>query len=102
MIRLIITADDKLYDRLSTRSAEHGDAFHRARNVLDGYRMAATGSVDAVIVDLALHAADTLVETLHSRPATSHIPLYVVECGAERLPFELRRLCTDVLESDAL
>jgi response regulator RpfG family c-di-GMP phosphodiesterase len=102
MMRLVITADDELYNRLSTKSAEQGDALCRARNVLDGYRMAATRSVDAIIVDLAVHAADTLVETLHSRPATSHIPLYVVECGAERLPFELRRLCTDVLEGDAL
>jgi hypothetical protein len=102
MIRLIVTADDELYGRLSTRPGALGDAFRRAGNVLDAYRMAATGAVDAIIVDLALHAADTLVETLHSRPSTSHIPLYVVEYGTQRLPFELRRLCTDVLESDAL
>jgi hypothetical protein len=102
MIRLIITADDELYRRLSTRSGETGDTCRRAQNVLDGYRIAATGSIDAIIVDLAVHAADTLVETLHSRPATSHIPLYVVEYATERLPFALRRLCTDILESDAL
>ena len=102
MIRLIVTADDELYNRLSNKARVPGHAHRRARNVLDAYRMATTGSVDAIVVDLALHAADTLLETLHSRPSTSHIRLYVVECGGERLPFELRRLCTDVLESDAL
>lgn len=102
MIRLIVTADDELYHRLSTKYREADHASRRARNVLDAYRMAAAGSVDAIVVDLSLHAADTLVETLHSRPLTSHIPLYVLECGAQRLPFELRRLCKDVLESDAL
>jgi len=101
MIRLIVTADDELYYRLSNKARDPGDAFRRARNVLDGHRMATTEPVGTIVVDLALHAADTLVETLHSRASTSHIPLYVVGCG-ERLPFELRRLCTDVLESDAL
>jgi hypothetical protein len=100
MIRLIVTADDELYYRLSSKAHDPGDAFRRARNALGGYRMATTEPVGAIVVDLALYAADTLVETLHSRPSTSHIPLYVVGCG-ERLPFELRRLCTDVLESDA-
>jgi hypothetical protein len=101
MIRLIVTEDDGLYSRLQ-KSADRGDVFRRARRVLDAYRIAASGLVGAVIVDLSVHAADTLIETLHSRPSTSHIPLYVVECGAARLPFELRRLCTDVLEGDAL
>jgi len=63
--------------------------------------MAMTEPVSAIVVDLTLHAADTLVETLRSRPSTAHIPLYVIESG-RRLPFELRRLCTDVLESDTL
>lgn len=102
MITLIVTGDDELYGRLSSKPGQSGAAFRRARNVLDAYRIAVTGSVDAITVDLTVHAADTLVETLHSRPSTSHIPLYVVERGAERLPFALRRFCTDVLESDAL
>jgi hypothetical protein len=102
MIKLIVTADDELYDRLSTKAGESGDTFRRARNVVDAYRQAASGSIDTVVVDLSVHAADTLVETLHSRPTTSHIPLYVVECASERLPFALRRLCTDILASDAL
>jgi hypothetical protein len=101
MIRLIVTADDELYDRLSREGHGPEDTFRRARNVLDGHRMATTEPVSAIVVDLTVHAADTLVETLRSRPPTSHIPLYVVESG-QRLPFELRRLCTDVLESDAL
>jgi DNA-binding response OmpR family regulator len=101
MIRLIVTADDELYNRLSHRGYDSEDTFRRATNVLDGHRMAMTEPVGAIVVDLTLHAADTLVETLRSRPSTSQIPLYVVESG-RRLPFELRRLCTDILESDAL
>jgi DNA-binding response OmpR family regulator len=101
MIRLIVTADDELYDRLSHSSRNPDDTLRRATNVLDGHRMAMTEPIGAIVVDLTLHAADTLVETLRSRPLTSRIPLYVVESG-RRLPFELRRLCTDVLESDAL
>jgi hypothetical protein len=101
MIRLIVTADDELYSRLSGAGNSPKDTFQRARNALDGHRMATTEPVGAIVIDLTVHAADTLVETLRSRPSTSHIPLYVVESG-KRLPFELRRLCTDVLESDTL
>jgi hypothetical protein len=101
MIRLIVTADDELYERLSRGDHDPEETFRRATNVVDGHRMATAERVGAIVVDLTVHAADTLVETLHSRPSTSHIPLYVVESG-RRLPFELRRLCTDVLESDAL
>lgn len=101
MIRLIVTADDDLYSRLSSTDRNPGDTYRRARNVLDGYSMATAEPIGTVVVDLTLHAADTLVETLHSRPSTSHIPLCIVERG-KRLPFELRRMCTDVLGSDAL
>jgi DNA-binding response OmpR family regulator len=101
MIRLIVTADDELYNRLSHGGRDLEETFRRASNVLDGHRMAMTEPVSAIVVDLTLHAADTLVETLRSRPSTAHIPLYVIESG-RRLPFELRRLCTDVLESDTL
>jgi DNA-binding response OmpR family regulator len=101
MVRLIITADDELYERLACKTQEEGDTLQRATNVLDGYRLATTRLIDMIVVDLSLHAADTLLETLHSRAVTASIPLYVVKSG-ERLPFELRRLCTDILEVDAL
>ncbi len=101
MNRLIITADDKLYRRLACRTEDEGDTPQRANNVLDGFRLATAQPVDMIVVDMSLHAADTLVETLRSRPVTAGIPLYVVKSGG-RLPFELRRLCTDVLEASTL
>jgi hypothetical protein len=114
MIRLIITANDELYDRLSTRARAEGEFPQRAVNVLDGFNQAmeleagsaggptSARAVSAIIVDMSLHAADTLVETLHSRRITSHIPLLAVNCDKRQLPLALRRLCTDVLEADTL
>jgi len=101
MSRLIITADDTLYRRLACRTEDEGDTPQRANNVLDGFRLATSQRIDMIVVDIALHAADTLVETLRSRPVTAAIPLYVVKSG-KQLPFELRRLCTDVLEAGTL
>ena len=100
MIKLIVTADNDLYDRLCSRQNQTDTCLH-AGNVLDAHRLAISQQLDEIIIDISLHAADTLVETLHSRPVTAGIPVYVVECG-ERVPFALRRLCTDVLEADAL
>ena len=99
MSRLIVTADDTLYGRLARRIGD--DTPYRASNVLDAYRLAASQPIDTIVIDMSLHAADTLVETLRSRPVTADIPLYVVNAGG-RLPFELRRLCTDVLEANTL
>jgi hypothetical protein len=101
MITLIVTADDQLYDRLSTRTRASGDTPQRAANALEGLKLALVERVDSIIIDMSLHAADTLIETLHSRPATAGLQICVVQSGA-RLPFEIRRLCTDVLEADAL
>lgn len=108
MIRLIITADDRLYGRLADKAQEEGDLAQQATNVLDGYKQAVAVQLNTqaetlamIIIDMNLHAADTLLETLHSRPETSHIPLLAVQSD-KRLPFELRRLCTDVLGADAL
>lgn len=108
MIRLIVTADDRLYGRLARRIKTEGDTVRRANSALDGYREAVAAQLNTqaeplamIIIDMSLHAADTLVETLHSRPETSHIPLLAIQAG-KRLPFELRRLCTDILEADAL
>jgi ActR/RegA family two-component response regulator len=101
MIRLIITADDGLYERLAVRVRAAGDEPQRATSVLDGLHLALNEQVGVVVVDMSLHAADTLLESLHSRRQTSSIPLYAVASG-KRLPFELRRLCTDVLEVGAL
>jgi hypothetical protein len=101
MARLIITADDELYERLVCRTQGEEDTPQRATNVLDGFRLATTQHIEMIVVDMSLHAADTLVETLHSRTVTAHIPLYVVNAGG-RLPFELRRMCTDILEADTL
>jgi len=101
MIRLIVTENDDLYHRLSRKTADEGNTLVRAVNVVEAFEMATMHSIDAIFVDMSVHAADTLVETLHSRAATCTIPLYAVEAGA-RLPFALRRLCTDVLEADSL
>ena len=103
MIRLIVTANDALYDRLDTQARAEGDSARRATDVLDGYRQARTLQQEAVIiVDMSLHTADTLLEALHSRQATAHIPLLAIQCDHRPLPLALRRLCTDVLEADTL
>jgi len=101
MITLIVTDQDSLFDRLSHKTPHGGNEYLRAANVLDGLRMAMMRRLDAIIVDLSLHAADTLVETLRSRPTTTDTPLYIVHSGGT-LPLSLRRLCTDVLEVDKL
>ena len=101
MIRLIVTSDDDLFGRLVARTRQEGDTAYRATNVLDGLRQATTRVVGMIVVDMSLHAADTLVESLHSRPETSSIPLFAVKRDG-RIPLELRRLCTDVLKADAL
>ena len=101
MIKLIVTADNNLFERLCNKSQNQSDTCLHAANVLDAHRLATSTQLDEIVIDISLHAADTLVETLHSRPATSDIPVYVVECG-KRVPFALRRLCTDIVEADAL
>ena len=101
MIKLVVTADNNLFERLCNKAQNLSDTCLHATNVLDAHRLATSKQVDEIVVDMSLHAADTLIETLHSRPATSDIPVYLVECG-ERVPFALRRLCTDILEADAL
>ncbi len=101
MIRLIVTADDRLYARLTGRVEAEGHTAARATDVLEGLQYATTHAVDMVFVDMSLHAADTLLETLHSRQVTCSIPLFAIQIGG-RLPFELRRLCTGVLEAGTL
>ena len=101
MIKLIVTADVNLYERLCNKPENQSDTCLHATNVLDAHQMATSSQLDEIVIDISLHAADTLVETLHSRPATSNIPVYVVE-SSERVPFALRRLCTDILEADTL
>ncbi|OQY21988.1 MAG: hypothetical protein B6I34_06570 [Anaerolineaceae bacterium 4572_32.1] len=103
MIRLIVTADDKLYNRLAHRARTEGDTPERATDVLAGLKQATTLSVGMIVVDMSLHAADTLLETLHSRQETATIPLLAVtDSENEQLPLELRRLCAAVLEADTL
>ena len=103
MIRLIVTANDELYEQLNKKARAEGDSVRRATNVLDGFGQATMLGQDAVIVvDMSLPTADTLVETLHSRHATAHIPLLAIQCDGQPLPLALRRLCTDVVEADAL
>jgi DNA-binding response OmpR family regulator len=101
MIRLIITADDELYDRLAHRAQAEGDTPRRADNVLDGLEQAIADLPGLIIIDMALRSADTLLETLHSRRETTSIPLLAVTAGG-RLPFELHRLCAAVLEVETL
>ena len=101
MIKLIVTADDRLYERLSRRTQAEGDTPQRALDVLTGLKQATTQPVGMIVVDMSLHAADTLLETLHSREETAAIPLLAVTAD-EQLPFELRRLCAAVLEVNTL
>ncbi len=98
MIQLIVTANDTLYEQFVEKTNGDDDTVRRAINVLDGFKFVTSQTVDKVVIDMALHAADTLIETLHTRPETSHIPVYVVKSGG-RLPLALRRLCTDILEA---
>ncbi len=98
---LIVTADDSLYARLIGRVEAEGYTAARSVDVLAALEYAMTQRVAVVFVDMSLHAADTLLESLHSRQATRDIRLFAVESG-KRLPFELRRLCADVLEAGAL
>lgn len=100
MIQLIITANDTLYERLTAQSADDQELL-RATNVLSGFKLATMNAVDRIVVDMALHAADTLIETLHARPETAHLQVYVIKSG-KQIPFELWRLCTDVLEVQTL
>ena len=124
MIRLIITANDELYDRLSANARAEGDTPQRAVNVVDGFKQATTLATNsgkhtasaspsaggppagrrlsAIVADMSLHAADTLVEALHSRQITAHVPLLAIKCDTQSLPVALRRLCTDVLDADTL
>ena len=103
MMRLIITANDKLYEHLARGAQDKGETTKRAINVLDGFKQTLTQPVETVMVDMSLHAADTLLETLHSRQETASIPLLAVTTrGNEQLPLELRRLCAAVLEVDTL
>ena len=83
MIRLIITADDELYDRLARRSQAEGDTPRRAVNALSGLEQAMAEPADMIIVDMALRSADTLLETLHSRRETAATPHRTLCPGAK-------------------
>ena len=103
MIRLIVTENDELYARLCRKARTEGDSVRRATDVLDGYRQARGLEQEAVvIVDMSLATADTLLEALHSRKATAHIPLLAIQCDHRPLPLGLRRLCIDVIEAETL
>ena len=97
MIRLIVTADDKLYDRLAYRTQTEGDTPERATDALAGLNQATALPAGMIMVDMSLHAADTLLEALRSRQETQSIPLLAITTDGQ-LPFELRRLCAAVLE----
>lgn len=116
MIKLIITGSDKLYQTLSDQARAEGHVPQRALDVLRGFEQAARlaqvradstprhkqsqDGLVGIVVDMSLRASDTLLETLHSRPCTSGIPLVAVKCNGQTLPLALRRLCKDVLETD--
>jgi DNA-binding response OmpR family regulator len=101
MIRLIVTADDELYNRLARRAEAEGDMPRRATDVLAGFKQVTTQPTDMIFVDMSLRAADTLLEALRSREETASVPLVAV-IGGQQLPFELRRLCAAVLEVETL
>ena len=116
MIKLIVTASDELYQTLSDKVRAEGHTPQRARDVLQGFEQAAqlvdaaaarpsespqpSDKLSGIVVDMSMRAADTLVETLHSRKSTSNIPLLAVKCDGQALPLALRRLCTEVIETD--
>jgi hypothetical protein len=103
MISLVITANDELYERFDRRTRADGNTSLRAKDVLDGYRQAKMLGLDAtIVVDMSLPTADTLVEALHSRQATAHIPLLAIQCDQRPLPLGVRRLCVGVIEPDTL
>ena len=98
MIHLVVTANDALYERITNRlKAEN----IRATNALDGFRLASRTTVDQIIVDLNLYAADTLVETLRSRPETAHLAVHLIK-GNGTIPLPLRQLCEQVWEAHDL
>jgi len=101
MIKLIITANDSLYQRLADKAVGEGATTQRATSVLGGYRQVMTQETDEIIVDMALHAADTLVELLHNKRITASTRVFAI-LNDGRLPVALRRLCTDVLKADTL
>jgi hypothetical protein len=121
MITLIVTASDELYTALSERVRAEGYLPERAADVLRGFEQAAalashrpapsisdrrardqrtSAQLAQIIVDMSLHAADTLLETLHSREETSAIPRLAVRCNSQPFPPALRRLCSSVIEAD--
>ncbi len=100
MIHLVVTANDSLYMRVTNRLPEDEKPL-RATNALDGAKLAAHIPIDQITVDLALYAADTLVESLRTRPETAHIPVHAIKAGTT-IPLELRRLCVRVWEAHDL
>jgi hypothetical protein len=116
MIKLIVTASNELYDSLSEQARAQGHAPRRARTVVDALGQAldlvaspgtegaqsspAQERLGCVVVDMALHAADTLLEALHSRPGTQEVPLLAIRCQGQPFPLALRRLCRNVLEDE--
>ena len=116
MIELIVTSNDSLYTTLREQARARGHVPRRARDVLQGFEYAtrlgrtrvdqaapdaqSPGALLGIIIDMSLHAADTLIEALHSRPSTSGIPLVAVKCNGQTMPLALRRLCADVVEMD--
>jgi hypothetical protein len=98
MIHLIVTANDTLYEQLVQEIDCEDDTVQRATSVLHVAKLVAAQVVDRIVVDMAIYAADTLVETLRTRPETAHIPVYIIKTS-KQVPLALRRLCTDVLEA---
>ena len=101
MIRLIVTANDVLYQQLAGRARADGDLPQQAADALAGLDQAVARRPGMILLDMALRSADTLLETLRSRPETAAIPLLAITAGG-RMPFGLRRLCTAVLDAGAL
>ena len=97
MLRLIVTADDSLFNRLADQARVDDDSYQRAFDAMNGLEKALTDQPEMILLDMELRSSDTLLETLHCRPETSSIPLLALVNGGY-LPFALRRLCTAVLD----
>jgi len=67
MIRLIVTENDDLYHRLSRKTADEGNTLVRAVNVVEAFEMATMHSIDAIFVDMSVHAGHCTAAPLLAR-----------------------------------
>lgn len=103
MIQFIVTTNDTLYEQWTLQNDYLGQAV-QVSGALEGFKRAQEQADDctAVVIDLSIYAADTLIEALHAHPRTAGLQIYGIWDGKRPprtgLPLSLRRLCTDMIE----